>query len=459
MASIDTHLKRLHKIGYDLKAGALYLIKDIMISILFILILILLIISLIIYDYDIISPPVIICAVYLFSVYAAMYNIDAWKINLSGITISYILIGLIVFCISSFIVKKKYANKPIVKKPITVIEFRKNKLIIIYLVAIVCTYLYLREVSSIVNKYGPDYNMAMADFRADFSYGEQNLSFISNQAYKVLSCISFVFLYVFCNNVGATNKWRKNLIFLVPVCLSIYTSLRSGSRAPLIQVFTMFVVLLFIFQNIYGRYEKRKILRYLLYISSGSIAFLIIFSAIRFFVGRQNESDLIDYISTYVGGSIQLFDLYLKHPEEVTSKGMETFGALYNNLAKLGFIDGKEAIMHKEFRYSNGILLGNVYTAFRAFHHDLGLFGIIFFQFIEGLFFTIYYEKIKRLKNKKTISIALVMYGILMMPLFEHAIQEQFFSNYMCLNTLVIYILILFIIAYLKPKSHVTKSF
>lgn len=430
-----------------------------MISILFILIVILLIISLFVYDFDIIAPPVIICAVYLFSIYAAMYNIDTWKINLSEITISYILIGLIVFCVSSFIVKRKYANKPIEKKPITEIEFRKNKLIIIYLVATVCAYLYLKEISSIVNRYGSDYSMAMAEFRADFSYGEQNLSFISNQAYKVLTCISFVFLYIFCNNVGATNKWRKNLIFLLPVCIYIYASLRSGSRTQLIQIFTMFIVLLFIFQKIYGRYKKGKILRYLLYISSGSIAFLIIFSAIRFFVGRQNESNLTDYISMYVGGSIQLFDLYLKHPEEVTSKGMETFGSLYNNFVKFGFIDGKEVIMHKEFRYSNGILLGNVYTSFRAFHHDLGLFGIIFFQFIEGLFFSIYYEKMKRIKNKKPISIALVMYGILMMPLFEHAIQEQLFSNYLCLNTLVIYILLFFIILYLKPKSHVTKSF
>ena len=104
--------------------------------------------------------------------------------------------------------------------------------------------------------------------------------------------------------------------------------------------------------------------------------------------------------------------------------------------------------MHKEFRYSNGILLGNVYTSFRAFHHDFGFTGIIIFQVIEGFFYSIYYEKMKRLKNKSGISATFILYGMLMMPLFEHAIQEQLFSNYLCLNTFILLFLTIIIIHY-----------
>lgn len=47
-------------------------------------------------------------------------------------------------------------------------------------------------------------------------------------------------------------------------------------------------------------------------------AVLIVFGfwAIRFFVGRTDESGLIDYITRYLGGPYALFNLYLKNPPE-----------------------------------------------------------------------------------------------------------------------------------------------
>ena len=78
----------------------------------------------------------------------------------------------------------------------------------------------------------------------------------------------------------------------------------------------MFIVFLLLFQQQYGKYKKKALLKYILYIVGFSILFLVMFSAIRYLVGRQNDSNIVDYISMYVGGSIQLFDLYLKHPNE-----------------------------------------------------------------------------------------------------------------------------------------------
>ena len=430
-----------------------------MILLLFILVLALLLISLYYYGYEIIAPPVIICAVYTFSIYAAMYNIESWHIKLSNITVLYIVVGLLSFCLSSFIVRTHYKNKPVPIKRAFVINITNQKTIILYLIIFICAYIYIQEVSHIVGGYGGDYETAMADFRSDFSYGDENLSFIANQSYKVLTVITFICLYIYCNNTIATGQWKKYIIWLVPVIILGYATIRSGSRAPLIQLFVMFIVFLLLFQQQYGKYKKKALLKYILYIVGFSILFLVMFSAIRYLVGRQNDSNIVDYISMYVGGSIQLFDLYLKHPNEAMNNNTEVFGALYNNLIKLGFIDDKELIMHKEFRYSNGILLGNVYTSFRAFHHDFGFTGIIIFQVIEGFFYSIYYEKMKRLKNKSGISATFILYGMLMMPLFEHAIQEQLFSNYLCLNTFILLLLTIIIIHYLKPKLYATKSF
>lgn len=411
----------------------------------------LLIVSFFISNKDIISPPVILCAVYVLSISSAMYNIAAWRINLSEEAVLYISSGMISFCIISFITHKRFAYYTPTKILDTIILIPKSKLLFALLISIICYILYVREINSFVGSFGSDYSLAMQQFREEFSYGDMKLSFVANQAIKVLSAIAFVYIFIISNNISTNKSWKYKLLYLVPVVLLCHASLKSGVRAMSIQIFTMFLVFIIFFKRKYGHYDNKKVVKYILYIGGGSVLFLIAFSAIRYFVGRQNDSDIMEYLTAYIGGSIQLFDLYLQSPNEVDTLGLETFGAFYNNLVKLGIIDGKEQVMHMEFRYSNGILLGNVYTSFRAFHHDLGYWGIILFSAIEGFFFTYYYEKMKKLRRSQLISAPLILYGVLSMPLFEHAIQEQFFRCYFCMNTIVTYILLLLIIKIMKP--------
>ncbi|MTV44646.1 oligosaccharide repeat unit polymerase, partial [Streptococcus pneumoniae] len=88
----------------------------------------------------------------------------------------------------------------------------------------------------------------------------------------------------------------------------------------------------------------------------------------------------ISYITRYMGGSIQLFDLFVIDPIRRNKElGAETFSGIYEMLAKLGF--DNNIIKGLEWRVSpNYYSLGNVYTAIRRYYSDFGVIGIVICQ-------------------------------------------------------------------------------
>jgi oligosaccharide repeat unit polymerase len=149
-------------------------------------------------------------------------------------------------------------------------------------------------------------------------------------------------------------------------------------------------------------------------IALGAIAVLVLFVAVRTFVGRSNAEDPFYYITKYAGGSIQLLDLFIKNPiSESSIWGKETFYAMYKFLGpKLGHSDWVY-VFAKEFRRSNGVALGNVYTALRCYYYDFGYIGCIICTGIVGFVFSIVYANIHRNKLKNGVDMRLFLYAYL----------------------------------------------
>lgn len=76
------------------------------------------------------------------------------------------------------------------------------------------------------------------------------------------------------------------------------------------------------------KYEWRKQIsrKYIKYMLIAVVLVTVLFSVSRSWVGRTNESGMLEYVTTYAGGSIQLFDLYMQDPEPPSNVfGKETF--------------------------------------------------------------------------------------------------------------------------------------
>ena len=103
------------------------------------------------------------------------------------------------------------------------------------------------------------------------------------------------------------------------------------------------------------------------------------------------------------------------------------------------------------FIEANGKVVGNVYTGFRKMHHDFGTFGIMIFQMIFAIIITIYYEKIKNMKNINKISLSIIFYAAISFSIFFHSYSEFFFSTIISFNYIAFFALI-YIIKYIVTK-------
>ena len=93
---------------------------------------------------------------------------------------------------------------------------------------------------------------------------------------------------------------------------------------------------------------------------------------------------MFEYITEYIGGSIQLLDEYMNEDSLLIDNGrVETFPGIVQSLQKIGFMKNINAKKQLEFRHViNNMYLGNVYTSLRRVYNDYGYVGIILIQFM-----------------------------------------------------------------------------
>ncbi len=416
---------------------------------LLITVIIFLIASYYLFDKEILAPAVVLCAVYVFSIICAIYNINYWGMNLHLNTFLVISLGILCFIFFSYICKlffKKTKNAEKISIKNKEIKIQNFKIIAVTIFMILFAIIYAYSVRKLAQSYGytEDYTELMAEYRENTSYGEDSLPGWINQFNKIMKAVAYLFTYVFVNNVIVSKKLFKNIKYALPFIIYMGASLFGAQRSELL---SFVIILLTISYLLMARYNIRINTVNKKYVKRGAvivIIFLVTFSSVRGLVGRQNESDTLDYITSYGGGSIELLDLYLQEPIYAEKFGEETFYALTNTLSKFGITEKNDTIPHLEFRYSStGILIGNVYTAFRKYIHDFGYWGVFIFQMILAMFYTIFYYKTTgNNKNKSAYDLKIQYYSIMIVPLFMHSIQEQIFSSYFTLNTLVLMFLV-----------------
>lgn len=399
------------------------------------------------FDKDILSPSVIVCGVFLFSTLCAMYNIKTWAIDLQLKTYLIISFGILIFVFFSYFISRIYTkkildeNKKLISNKASgrIINIEPIKFFLAIAFSIIFFLIYVKSVYALANSFGAssDINNITSTYRMNVSYGDASLPFVVNQMEKLMQCVAYIFLYIFINNIIMEGKFKKNILYIIPTLLFLIASLFAASRTDLLHFFiAAFAIYYMIWLRKYN-WSRRINSKFIRNCFIGVILFFISFSLIRSLVGRLNETDPLSYITTYAGGSIQLFDLYLKNPVTTTNiEEMETFTAFHNDLTKFGI--GQEIILHQEFRGSNGILIGNIYTGLRKYYQDFGIFGVIIFQCLLAIIFSIGYYRLKIIKDKQEFDLAILIYVYFVPAIFMQSIQEQFFSAYVSFNSIVI---------------------
>jgi len=408
-------------------------------------------------DGDFWAPQNVFTLGFLVATVFCTYLIDYFGVSLTWTTFLVIVLGVAAFSLGSglaFFVNRKSSD--VADYRLLCREYRPNGLITFSCIifSAVTTILFIRNVIAVSGSFSTLSNVTYA-YRTKGYDGTQLQPFYVNQMVKVFKAIAYVYLFFFINNVVYTKKFRKNVLFLVPVILLIVMSIFGASRTELITLFVVAFTLLFLtYGRIHGFQDgaSRKLIKWLV---ACVVAFLLVFSGMRYAVGRLNETDPMTYISTYTGGSIELLDLYVRDEgvdSVASSFGEESFYALENDLG----IAGGSA--HEEFRYSaTGILAGNVYTCFKKYLHDFGLPGMLIIEYLTGLVFSWWYLATKRRLVQYPSDVRLLYFAYFYVPIVKSFVQEETLSMYFCLNSLIV--AVLFYLVYWFTTTAIESEF
>lgn len=292
----------------------------------------------------------------------------------------------------------------------------------------------------------------MMEFRFDRSFNQTiEYPWYISQGIKFSKAFVYVITFIYINNsvVNKEKKERiKNRLFIrLSILMYFIQTIITGGRSELI-LYVIYTISLYFY--IYSYYTKKNGTR----IGKNSLKIIILlafilylFSISRVLVGRSSEDGTISYISKYFGGSIQLFDAYIKNPFPKSQIfGKEIFYGINKFLGQIGVIDANYTL-HLEFRSPNGVGLGNVYTAFRRMYQDFGLIGLIILNFIHGIIMGLWYKRIYS-SSKIKFSLSLILYFMVLHTVVLMPFSDFFFSTFLSVNyiNIIIYLIIIIFI-------------
>lgn len=331
-------------------------------------------------DKDFFSPSAILCEAYVLSTICAIYMRGTWNFTIHEDTVFVILVGNIWFIFVGLITKLmlKKRNRTVVASNMGLISYSKNNLLILDAVCLIIVALYIFSFFKILGGLNFTSFFRMMTYYKNNMDELEGIPTVVNQSFKLVRASAYIGLFIYLNNfmVSKINRWDLKLLF--PAVCFAPTTLLTGGRFDLI-IFLIYVVVLWIFFRRY--YYERKIfsMKFVIKVLATFLIILLIFSNTRILVGRTNTLDSLPYISSYFGGSLQCFDVYLlRNGTSAQSSyfGQELFSGIYKFFVQFRIIDeiGGTGDLGA-FVTANSVVVGNVYTAYRKIVHDFGVGG------------------------------------------------------------------------------------
>lgn len=401
------------------------------------------------YKKDIIYPTVIFFGAYTLSSLCALYNSYQWNTTISWKTVILLVAGSFVFLavslIIDFIYKKKNAefdDKKIEKYKYNIYKIEKWKIIVITVYSILSISLLFYYVYKIAYQFGDNFN----SFKEVLNVYRNNTAYNANASLpkfmSILMKINFascyISMFIFVNNINfdeqkMKEKIKKYAFLLIPVLTYFIQSFVSSNRLAMVTTIIAFVIMEIITWYRKENWNKTISIKNLILLGVTGIITLLLFYYSATLVGRKIGRKPLDYLTMYIGGSIECLDLYLDEP---TSKsgviGYETFYGLVKNVHDYLKIDvGKVPTGQLEWRYinDNKVMVGNVYTAYRRWIQDFGYIGAVILQVIMATIYICFYKYIKKCEasNEKN-NLLLILYSYFAYSLCTHPIDSTFYS-------------------------------
>lgn len=412
---------------------------------------------------DSFNPTVLYNMGFIVAIFVAALNTQKWGVKLSVKTLLVILIGSFAFFFGNLLgvkIREKKRRTEITGdrgelRAIVVENWKVWLLIVIGIVTIYRQSIEVRIIASHAAEYYKQQGL-MTAYKAALSDG-YNMSELLQQMIRIVSVSAQILTFVLIYNFYFGSKRERKQLKWIAVLLVIYIvqCIMQAGRGSLINYF-IYLIFLFYFTNKIklngfrmNIFKKKFILTGLLTVA----AFLIFFYKGMGLVGRTTSANFFDYISCYLGSSIEMLDLYLREPSSKTDVFMgETMPVLINFFKRLGVGSSETIKVVLEYRETEtGLIIGNIYTALRRYYNDLKWLGVCIFPFLMSLFFSLYYKSINKFNDFSLVYIfKVVVYGSLIGTVVLQAMEDSFYlykitPGYM-IELVEIYVMLVFFV-------------
>lgn len=422
------------------------------------------------FDNDIIAPSVVLVAGYTFSIICASVNVENWGIDLHLNTFCVLLYGTLLFVLTGYLVKMYFQknNDESFTNNLVKIDINYKYLYLYIAFQILVMVIWVWNIYAITDSLGVfnSFSERMVAFRQWNSYGTSWLNnyfyIFINQFNQISSLSPYLFLYIIIKNFFA-NKTNNIILLIISVILSLTQILLTGGRLNIISLLLSSCVYYCVFYYKYNAIRfllnKNLILKFLIVFVVGSLGFYYS----KAIVGRGTSdislSNIVPYLTMYVGGPIQLLDMFLQNPiEQSNIFGKEVFSTLNFQLIRFGILDIEPYIIHLEFRTATtGAFLGNIYTAYRSYIYDFGFIGLTILPVIFSSIVNYLYYKIVYSNKSNEISFLLLFYSLIFWSIFFDFVRCFFFAA-ICSFVTVKQFIILLILTSIFVKDFCIKD-
>lgn len=390
------------------------------------------------------NPAVIYCFMYLVSSFCTMCNVREWNVHLSYKTFLILFVGSIEFVSVVWLIERFMQSKYKIEHKDETFAGINNIVVgglIIYssFVTILTAY-YVLKIAGSFGTYS-SFTEAQALFKTHTSYNNDAamphyLSLMS----KIVElssyyCIISYIKYVIYSEKDVVKNAIKRVYYLIPCVLYTVKELISSSRISILEMALGTITISVIFWSQKNDWKKKISLKAICAIAVIGVVGMALFYVSASWIGRSNEKNAFQYITTYAGGSIECLNHYVLFPiEEEKSDivGNETFYTLLQSLDKYHITHthiAEKQTAHLSFRYYYDSMIGNVYTAYRRWHHDFGWAGIIILNGIMAAVYAIGYYIHKYRANIKNNELITVIYMYLAYCVYMHCIDSYFYTT------------------------------
>lgn len=247
-----------------------------------------------------------------------------------------------------------------------------------------------------------------------------------------VNAMGYVFVFIVLYNYVFFGKGYVKWIYFIPIIIYFISASMGTGRTVFIRFFatilTIGVLLWYKKKNI-NKLKLANVIRIFLVGVFGVAIFYAVFQLLGIFTAKTGTLSVWDMLSIYTGSSIPGLNIFLNDfiPDN-HFWGSESFHSLYSTLNMVGFNLPNDTI-HLEFvDFSNGYST-NIYTSLRSYIYDFGYLGMFLVQFINGVFFSLFYVNIK--SRKKINYLFIIVYGYLNYGLAIQGIEEDFLRSFM----------------------------